>query len=45
MVVDNCIVCGKDIEDIDLAFRTEDGNGTVCSVECNIEYEEQKSNL
>lgn len=42
MVVDMCIVCGKDIHDIDLVFRTEDGNETVCSVECNIEYNMKK---
>lgn len=41
MVVDQCIVCGREIEDFDLAFLTNDGKGTVCSPECHFDYEEK----
>jgi predicted nucleic acid-binding Zn ribbon protein len=42
MVVDECIVCRKPIEDTDLAFVTDDEKGTVCDENCLISYQEQQ---
>lgn len=41
MNVDRCVICGKGIEDFDLAFNTSDGKHTVCSQECNDSYNEK----
>jgi hypothetical protein len=44
MIVDTCFICKKEIEDFDLVFTTEDGKYTVCSGECNTEYQERLNN-
>lgn len=41
MIVDNCAICGKEINDTDLAFITSDGKKTVCSEDCNFSYDEK----